>query len=204
MTVLYVLANVAYVALLPVAEIQNAPADRVGTAAASVIFGESGVMIMAGLIMVSTFGCNNGCILGGGRLFYAMAKDGLFFKRAGTLNKYSVPGYALWIQCIWGCALCLSGKYGDLLNYVTFASLLFYIVTIAGLFILRKREPDAERPYRAFGYPVIPALYIVCALAFCANLLYNSPGYAGAGLLIVLLGGVVYAVRTMMVKSVDP
>ena len=202
-TVLYVLANVAYLSLLPVADIQNAPADRVGTAAASIIFGDSAVLIMAGLIMVSTFGCNNGCILGGSRLYYAMAQDGLFFKRAGALNKFSVPGFALWVQCIWACVLCLSGKYGDLLNYVTFASLLFYIVTIIGLFILRKREPDAERPYRAFGYPLIPALYILSALAFCVNLLYNSPGYAGAGLLIVLLGGVVYAVRTMMMKA-DP
>lgn len=197
-TVLYVLANLAYLALLPTTDIQHAASDRVGSAAANVIFGGAGVSIMAALIMVSTFGCNNGCILGSSRLFYAMAKDGLFFRKAAQLNKYSVPGFALWVQCIWASALCFSGTYGQLLGYVTFASLLFYIVTISALFVLRKREPDAERPYRAFGYPVIPALYILLAVAFCANLLYNTPLETGLGLGIVLLGGVVYAVRVKL------
>jgi len=194
-TLLYILANVAYLALLPLQEIQTATADRVGTAAAGVIFGDSAVWLMAGLIMVSTFGCNNGLILAGARLTYAMAKDKLFFARAGELNDRSVPGWALWAQCAWASMLCLSGKYGDLLEYTTFASLLFYIVTITGLFVLRKREPDAPRPYKAFGYPFIPALYIVCAAAFCLNLLISSPVYTSAGLGIVALGGVVYFLR---------
>lgn len=187
-TALYVLANVAYLVLLPMHEIQTAEADRVGTAAASVLFGDAAVYIMAGLIMISTFGCNNGIILAGGRLFYAMSKDGLFFSKASELNKHSVPGFALWVQCLWACVLCLSGRYGDLLEYTTFASLLFYIVTIAGLFVLRKREPDASRPYRAFGYPVVPFLYILFAFAFCVNLLIMSPVYTVSGLVIVALG----------------
>lgn len=200
-TVLYVLANVAYLMLLPNSAIESASSDRVGSAAAEVIFGGAGQKIMAALIMVSTFGCNNGCILGGGRLYYAMAQDGLFFKKASHLNKFSVPGAALWVQCIWASVLCLSGTYGALLRYVTFASLLFYIVTILGLFRLRKTEPNAERPYKAFGYPIIPALYIVCAALFCLNLLINSPGDAGIGLLIVFIGGGVYLVREQIAKS---
>lgn len=196
-TMLYVLANVAYLALLPILDIQTAPFDRVGTAAANMIFGDSAVYLMAGLIMISTFGCNNGIVLAGGRLFYAMAKDGLFFAKAGQLNQNAVPGFALWVQCAWACVLCLSGKYGDLLEYTTFASLLFYIVTTAGLFVLRKREPDAPRPYRAFGYPWMPALYILCALAFCVNLLIASPLYTVTGLGIVLLGLPVYYLRQM-------
>ena len=194
-TTLYVLANVAYLALLPVADIQQATADRVGTAAAAVIFGDAAVFIMAALIMVSTFGCNNGIILAGARLYYAMAVDGLFFKRAGKLNRASVPGFALWIQCAWACALCLSGRYGDLLNYVTFASLLFYMVTVAGLFKLRRTEPQAERPYRVWGYPWMPAVYIACAALFCLNLLWAQPRWTVSGLGIVALGGVVYALR---------
>lgn len=192
-TVLYLLANFAYLALLPNTDIQHAVADRVGAAAAAVIFGEQGALIMAALIMVSTFGCNNGIILSGGRLYYAMARDGLFFRRAGTLNKAAVPGFALWVQCLWASLLCLSGRYGDLLEYTMFASLLFYIVTIAGLFVLRQREPGAERPYRAWGYPVLPALYIAAAAAFCINLLWSKPLYTGFGLGIVALGAVVYA-----------
>ncbi|MBS1546029.1 MAG: amino acid permease [Bacteroidetes bacterium] len=194
-TVLYLLANVAYMALLPNDGIAHAEADRVGAAAAAVIFGNKGALIMAGLIMVSTFGCNNGIILSGGRLYYAMAQDGLFFRRAGELNKAGVPGFALWVQCIWASLLCLSGRYGDLLEYTMFASLLFYIVTIGGLFMLRKREPKADRPYRAWGYPVLPALYIIGAAAFCLNLLWSKPLYTGMGLAIVALGGVVYLLR---------
>ncbi|MEO7088360.1 MAG: amino acid permease [Bacteroidia bacterium] len=198
-TIIYILANVAYLALLP---IQGSPTattalgqgilfasnDRVGTAAASMIFGYSAAFIMAALIMISTFGCNNGIILSGSRLFYAMSKDGLFFKQAGDLNKNQVPEKALWLQCIWASVLCLSGKYSDLLTYATFASLLFYIFTIAGIFILRKKEPNAERPYKAFGYPVIPALYILVATGICVDLLIYDTKNTGFGLLLVILG----------------
>lgn len=192
-TVLYVLANLAYLSLLPVTDIQHAPADRVGAAAAGAIFGAPGAFIMAGLIMVSTFGCNNGLILSGARLYYAMALDGLFFRRAGGLNKAAVPGFALWIQCIWASLLCLTGRYGDLLEYTMFASVLFYIVTIGGLFVLRRKDPGAPRPYRVWGYPVLPLLYMAAAAAFCIGLLVSKPLYAGMGLGIVALGAVVYA-----------
>jgi APA family basic amino acid/polyamine antiporter len=202
-TIIYILANLAYLALLPIngsPEATNAAGqgimfafdDRLGSSAASMIIGNAGIFVMAGLIMISTFGCNNGLILAGSRLFYAMSKDGLFFKKAGNLNKNSVPGVALWIQCIWASVLCLSGKYGDLLVYSTFASLLFYILTIGGLFILRRKEPDADRPYKAFGYPYIPILYILLTLAICVDLLIYDSINAGMGLLIVLLGIPIY------------
>jgi APA family basic amino acid/polyamine antiporter len=194
-TSLYLLANLAYFSLLPIEAIQTAVQDRVGTAAAEVIFGDTAVFLMAGLIMISTFGCNNGCIMAGGRLFYAMAQDGLFFNKAKSLNKSGVPAFALWIQGIWACLLCLSGRYGDLLEYTTFASLLFYIVTIFGLFVLRKKEPETERPYKAFLYPWLPAAYIILALAFCVNLLFTAPLYTFAGLGIVALGVPVYFLR---------
>jgi basic amino acid/polyamine antiporter, APA family len=202
-TIIYILANVAYLALLPMHGSPTAtdvmgqgimfPSnDRVGAAAASMIFGNPAVYIMAALIMVSTFGCNNGLVLSGARLFYAMAKDGLFFKKAEKLNEKQVPGKALWFQCIWACILCLSGKYNDLLKYATFASLLFYILTIAGIFILRKKEPNVERPYKAFGYPLIPILYIIVTTAICIDLLIYDTLSTGLGLLIVLLGIPVY------------
>ena len=151
--------------------------------------------------MISTFGCNNGLILAGSRLFYAMSKDKLFFKSAGKLNKNGVPAIALWIQCIWASALCLSGKYGDLLVYSTFASLLFYVLTISGLFVLRVKEPHAERPYKAFGYPFVPALYILITLAICVNLLIYDFRNAGMGLLIVLLGIPFYYIAKQNPKS---
>ena len=202
-TVIYMLANIAYLGLLPVhgdptatgvlqQGIQFATNDRVGTAAASQIFGEGALFLMAGLIMVSTFGCNNGLILSGARVYYAMAKEGLFFKKAGTLNKNNVPQFALWIQAAWASILCLSGTYGDLLDYCTFASLLFYIVTIGGLFILRKKEPDAERPYKVFAYPILPILYIVIATAICAILLVTKTQNTVSGLVIVGLGLPIY------------
>ena len=202
-TIIYILANIAYLALLPLhgnpdgttviqKGIMFASDDRVGAAAASMILGNVGVLIMAGLIMVSTFGCNSGLILSGGRLFYAMANDALFFKKAKELNKFQVPEKALWLQCLWACVLCVSGKFNQLLTYATFASLLFYILTIAGIFILRKKEPNAERPYKAFGYPVIPFLYIVTTLAICVALLINDTVSTGSGLLIVALGIPVY------------
>ena len=202
-TVLYILANVAYLAVLPVTGnpgaadaagrgIQFAASDRVATAAMSVIMGPGAAVVMAVLIMVSTFGCNNGLILSGARVYYAMARDGVFFRSAGKLNARSVPGAALVVQGVWACLLCLSGTYGDLLDYVIFAVLLFYILTVAGIFILRRRQPGAERPYRAFGYPVLPALYIVAALAISVDLLILKPAYTWPGLGIVLIGIPVY------------
>ncbi|WP_396212725.1 APC family permease [Flavobacterium sp.] len=202
-TIIYLLANVAYLTLLPINGtpdsgsvfgdgIMFASEDRVGTAAANMIMGNIGVFVMAGLIMISTFGCNSGLILSGGRLFYAMAKDNLFFKEAGDLNDKDVPARALWLQCLWACLLCISGKYGDLLTYATFASLLFYILTIYGIFILRKKEPNAERPYKAFGYPVIPILYIVVTALICISLLIYDTKSTGLGLFIVALGIPVY------------
>ncbi|MFT6749685.1 MAG: APA family basic amino acid/polyamine antiporter [Flavobacterium sp.] len=191
-TVIYILANLAYLMLLPMDGIMFASQDRVGAAAASVIMGNVGVLAMAALIMVSTFGCNSGLILSGGRLFYAMAKDSLFFKQAQDLNSYQVPAKALWFQCIWACILCLTGKYGDLLTYATFASLLFYILTISGIFVLRKKEPNAERPYKAFGYPFVPILYIVLTSLICITLLIYETKNTGMGLVIVALGIPVY------------
>jgi len=202
-TVIYILANLAYLALLPKGGdplatdafgqgIMFSANDRVGAGAASVIFGGLGITMMAALIMISTFGCNNGLILAGSRLFYAMSSDGLFFKQAKKLNQFNVPSVAMWIQGIWASILCLSGKYGDLLVYSTFASLLFYILTILGIFILRKKEPNTERPYKAFGYPFIPALYILITLAICIDLLVYDLRNAGMGLLIVLLGIPIY------------
>lgn len=202
-TVIYILANIAYLALLPMSGIPDgttvaengimfAAQDRVGAAAANVMMGNIGVFVMAGLIMVSTFGCNTGLVLAGGRIFYAMAKDGLFFKKAAELNQHDVPEKALWSQCVWACVLCISGKYGDLLKYATFASLLFYMLTIYGIFILRKKEPNAERPYKAFGYPFIPALYIVVTALICVALLVNDTLNTGLGLVIVALGIPVY------------
>ncbi len=212
-TIIYILANLAYLSLLPLKGepgepetlkgafevtkvisqgIMFADQDRVGASAASVIFGNIGVSIMALLIMISTFGCNNGLILSGSRLFYAMSKDGLFFKKANSLNKNNVPSTALWFQCLWACLLCFSGQYGDLIKYSTFASLLFYILTIAGIFVLRKKEPDLERPYKAFGYPYIPALYIILTFSICIDLLIYDTKSVGMGLLIVLIGIPVY------------
>lgn len=202
-TLIYVLANVAYLCLLPlegsvnaqtVAEqgIMFAQKDRVGTAALYVVFGDIAKYLMAALIMVSTFGCNNGLILAGSRLFQSMAKDGLFFKKAAKLNKYNVPSNAMIFQGIWASLLCLSGSYGDLLDYCTFSSLIFYIITIAGLFVLRKKMPDVERPYKAFGYPVIPALYIVLTTLICVDLLVYKTFNCGMGLLIIALGVPVY------------
>jgi APA family basic amino acid/polyamine antiporter len=202
-TIIYILANVAYLALLPmhgtpngttVAEqgIMFASNDRVGAAAAGMIMGNVSVFVMAALIMVSTFGANSGLILSGGRLFYAMAKDGLFFKQATELNKHQVPAKALWVQCIWACVLGISGKFGDLLTYATFASLLFYILTIIGVFILRKKEPNTERPYKAFGYPLVPAIYIIVTVGICITLLVYDTFNTGLGLGIVALGIPVY------------
>lgn len=191
-TVLYLAANVAYLSVLPLEAIKTAANDRVGTAAAEMIFGPAGATIMAVLIMISTFGCNNGIILSGARAYWAMSKDNLFFKGAGTLNKNDVPGNGLWIQALWASALCLSGSYGDLLDYVVFAVLIFYVLTILGIFRLRRTRPLAERPYTAFGYPFVPALYIVVALFICIMLLIYKPNYTWPGLVIVGSGVPVY------------
>jgi APA family basic amino acid/polyamine antiporter len=191
-TIIYVCANLVYVAVLPMDQIAHAEKDRVAVAASNAIFGNAGTVVIALMIMVSTFGCNNGLILAGARVYNTMAKDGLFFKKAGTLNSNNVPGFALWIQCLVACLLCLSGKYGDLLDMISFVAVLFYALTIAGIFILRKKDPTRERPYKAFGYPVLPLLYIILALVFCFFLVHMKPLYAGMGLVIVLAGIPIY------------
>ncbi|HRI25822.1 MAG TPA: amino acid permease [Ferruginibacter sp.] len=187
-TIIYVSANLMYISVMPLNEVASAPQDRVAVAASHVIFGNAGTYVIAVMIMISTFGCNNGLILAGARVYNAMAIDKLFFKKAAALNKYAVPEYALWAQCIMASILCLSGKYGDLLDMIAFVVVLFYAVTIIGIFKLRKSRPDAERPYKAFGYPVLPAIYIVLAVVFCIFLIKMKPVYAGIGLGIVLLG----------------
>ena len=191
-TVIYVCANLMYVNVLPLNGIAHAENDRVAVAAAKGIFGDAGTYVIAVLIMVSTFGCNNGLILAGARVYNTMAKDGLFFKKAAGLNKNSVPEFALWAQCVMACLLCLSGTYGKLLDMISFVVVLFYALTIAGIFKLRKDRPDAERPYKAFGYPVLPIIYIILALIFCIFLIKMSPLYAGIGLGIVLAGIPIY------------
>jgi len=187
-TIIYVSANLMYLATLSMEQIAYAPADRVAVAAAQAIFGQVGTIVIAVMIMISTFGCNNGLILAGARVYYTMAKDGLFFKKAGELNRFEVPGWGLWAQCIWTSVLCLTGRYGDLLNYVVFVVLIFYALTIVGVFILRKQMPAAQRPYKALGYPVLPAMYVLAAATICVGLLIYQPTFTWPGLIIVLLG----------------
>ncbi len=187
-TVIYISANLMYLSVLPLHEIANAPADRVAVAASHVIFGNIGTYVIAVMIMISTFGCNNGLILAGARVYYTMAQDGLFFKKAGTLNKNAVPAWALWAQCVVAGLLCLSGKYGDLLDMVSFIVVIFYILTIIGIFILRKKRPEMERPYKAFGYPVLPAIYILLGTCFCVLLIIYKPNFTWPGLIITLIG----------------
>ena len=202
-TVIYVMMNVVYLATVPLHELAFAKDNRVALSASEAIFGSSGTIIIAIMIMVSTFGCNNGLILAGARVYYTMANDGLFFKQAGMLNSNIVPSWALWIQCAMASALCLSGKYGDLLDMVSFVVVIFYVLTIAGIFILRKKAPQLERPYKAFGYPVLPLLYIVMGLAFCLLLIQYKPQYTWPGLLITLTGIPLYflAVRSKRNQS---
>jgi APA family basic amino acid/polyamine antiporter len=202
---LYVLANFVYLFALPLhgdpngttlaaRGIQYAAEDRVATAALQQAFHSTGAYLMAAAILISTFGCNNGLILSGARVYYAMSRDGLFFKSAGKLHpRYKTPMASLILQAVWSCLLCISGSYGQLLDFTMFAALLFYILTIGGLFVLRVREPNAERPYRAFGYPALPALYILMATWICIVLLRYKPQYTWPGLAIVLLGVPVYA-----------
>ena len=191
---LYVLCNFVYLSVLPLAAIQNAPQDRVATAVMEQAFGGVGAKLMAGAILISTFGCVNGMLLAGARVYYAMSRDGLFFKSVGKLSGSGVPVNSLWVQWGWTCLLCLSGSYGQLLDYVIFAVLIFYILTIVGLFVLRRTRPDAPRPYKAFGYPVLPGLYIVMAAWISVVLLRYKPQYTWPGLILVLLGVPVYLV----------
>ncbi len=196
-TVLYLLANVAYLNVLPQGAIATAPQDRVGTAALQAIFGAPGLVLMAVAIMISTFGCNNGLILSGARVYYAMARDNLFFKTAGELHpRYHTPSVALIAQAVWTCVLCLSGTYGQLLNFVIFAALLFYMVTTVGLFALRVNRPDLPRPVKAVAYPWLPALYIVATALIALDLLVSpaTRTYAFLGLGLVVLGVPVYYV----------
>ncbi len=192
-TVLYLLANVAYLSVLPVPDIAGAPQDRVATAAMQAMFGDVGLYLMAAAIMISTFGCNNGLILAGARVYYAMARDDLFFRRAGELHpRHRTPAFGLVVQAVWASLLCLSGTYGQLLDYVIFAAVLFYLLTAVGLFALRRKQPHAERPVKAPGYPVLPALYVVLTGLICVNLLIEKPQYTWPGLIIVALGVPVY------------
>ncbi len=200
---LYVFCNFVYLAVLPLAGtagattvlgrgIQYAAEDRVATAVMDQVFGHIGAKLMAGVILVSTFGCINGLLMAGARVYYAMSQDGLFFKSVGKLSGNGVPVNSLWLQWAWTCILCVSGSYGNLLDYVIFAVLIFYILTIFGLFVLRRTRPDAARPYKAFGYPVLPALYIVMAAWISVVLLRYKPQYTWPGLILVLLGVPVY------------
>ncbi len=181
-----------YLSVLPLHDIAFAPQDRVAVAAANSMFGNIGTYLIAIMIMISTFGCNNGLILAGARVYYSMAKDGLFFKQAAVLNKNAVPSWALWAQFVVASLLCLSGKYGDLLDMISFVVVIFYVLTIFGIFILRKKRPDVERPYKAFGYPVLPALYMIMGTAFCILLIIYKPGFTWPGLIIALLGIPIY------------
>ncbi|MBM3785606.1 MAG: amino acid permease [Acidobacteria bacterium] len=202
-SLIYIACNYVYLLVLPFDAILTAPEDRVGTAAARAIFGDGAVRMMAGAIMISTFGCVNGITLAGARVLYAMALDGLFFKAAANLDPVTkAPSTALWIQCLWAAALTLTGSYSQLLDYVIFAVLLFYILTIVGIFVLRGSKPDMERPYKAFGYPYIPAAYILLAGLVEILLLIHKPDYTWPGLIIVLLGIPVYFAWTRSRKEV--
>lgn len=209
---LFFLSNIVYIKVLPLRGMPDgagviergmafATNDRIGTAAISSIFGDYAALIMAVLIVISTFGCNNGLILSGARVYYAMAADRLFFKSAGRLNSRAVPGNGLWIQFIWSSVLCLSGSYSQLLDYVVFAVLIFYVLTILSIFVLRHKRPDAERPYKAFGYPFIPALYIIMAVTIMIILLIYKPTFTWPGLVIVLLGIPVYFIWSRLNKT---
>lgn len=191
-TVLYVLLNLMFTAVLPIQKIATASKDRVGIDAAQAIFGSSGTAIIVVMIMVATFGCNNGLILSGARVYYGMAKDKLFFEKTGTLNKYAVPAFALWAQAVMASLLCLSGKYGDLLDMISFVVVIFYILTIAGIYVLRVKQPHLERPYKSIGYPFLPAIYILMGTAFCVLLIIYKPRFTWPGLIIILVGIVVY------------
>lgn len=185
---IYITANLMYLYVLPLQQIAFPEGGRVAVAASDAIFGPQGSIVIAVMIMISTFGCNNGLILAGARVYYTMAQDGLFFKQAGKLNKNAVPQWALWAQAVVASLLCLSGSYNDLLTMISFVVVIFYALTIAGIFILRKKRPDIERPYKAFGYPILPIIYILLGLTFCIFLAIFEPLYSLWGLAIVLVG----------------
>jgi APA family basic amino acid/polyamine antiporter len=205
--VLYVLANVAYIASLPLTEIQNAPQNRVAVAMMRAIFGTPGVLAMAAAIMISTFGCNNGLILAGARVYYAMARDNLFFHKVGTTNRFQVPAFALLVQAIWTAFLTLprtvttnaqtgaatfGNVYTQLLEYIVSADLIFYVLLVAAVIVLRRKKPAAVRPYRTWGYPVVPIISIVLAVIVILDLAFLAPSTSGIGILIVLTGVPVY------------
>jgi len=200
-TIIYVSCNMMYLGVLPLENIAFAKSDRVAVSAANVIFGETGTYVIAVMIMISTFGCNNGLILAGARVYHTMAGDGLFFKKAASLNQFQVPAWALWAQCIVASLLCLSGKYGDLLDMVSFVVVIFYVLTIIGIFILRKKQPERERPYKAVGYPFLPAVYICMGIGFCILLLLFKREYTWPGLLITLLGVPLYYLAAARAKK---
>lgn len=189
---LYVLACLAYLKVLGPTGIATAPGDRVGSETLKVLFGAGGGLLMAGAICISGFGCQNGLILSGARVYQAMAVDGLFLRQAARLNRWGVPAFALVIQALWSCALAISGTYGQLLDFVMFAALLFYVLTVGGVIIMRIRRPDMERPVRVFGYPYLPILYLLGALAIMGALLVHRPAFTWPGLVLVGLGLPVY------------
>jgi basic amino acid/polyamine antiporter, APA family len=197
---IYFFVNVIYIYILPLEAIQNAPQERVGTLLMNTLLGPAGLYLMALLVMISTFGCLNGIIISGARVYYAMAKDGLFFPQAAKLNSSEVPANSLGFQALWASVLVLSGSYGDLLNYVIFAVLVFYILTVSGVFILRIRRPGMERPYKTLGYPVVPAVYLVLSVCVAVSLLIYKPEFSTRGLLMVLLGIPVYYLTRLKKK----
>jgi APA family basic amino acid/polyamine antiporter len=200
-TIIYVSANLMYLSVMDMQEMATAPDGRVSLAASLKIFGGVGTIVIAVMIMVSTFGCNNGLILSGARVYYTMAKDGLFFKKTAVLNKHNVPGFALWIQCLWTCLLVLSGAYYELLTYVVFVVLIFYVLTLLGIFRLRKKRPDLPRPYKAWGYPLLPLLYCIIALLICGALFIYQSSQTWPGAIIVLLGIPLYYLAVANKKS---
>ncbi|WP_222852232.1 APC family permease [Olivibacter sp. SDN3] len=191
-TLLYMITNIMYTGVLTLPEIAASDKDRVAVTASQVIFGSAGTVIIASTIMVSTFGCNNGLIMAGARVYYSMAKEGVFFQKVGTLNKHAVPEVALWLQAVLAALWCLSGRYGDLLDMISFVVVLFYMLTIAGIFILRRTKPNHPRPYKALGYPVLPIIYILMGISFCILLIIYKPQYTWPGLIITLMGIPVY------------
>jgi basic amino acid/polyamine antiporter, APA family len=200
-SIIYITTNLMYLNALPLQQIAFPGGDRVAVAASHAIFGNAGAVIIAIMIMISTFGCNNGLILAGARVYYTMANDGLFFKKAGTLNKNAVPQRALWAQAIVASVLCLSGGYNDLLDMIAFVVVIFYVLTIIGIFILRKTRPNIDRPYKAFGYPFLPGLYIIMGIVFCVFLIIFKPLYTVWGLGIVLAGIPVYYITISKQKK---
>ncbi len=191
-TVVYLLTNLMYTGVLTMEQMAGSDKDRVAMAAAQEIFGPMGITVIAVMIMVSTFGCNNGLIMAGARVYYSMAQDGLFFRKVGLLNRFSVPGVALWLQCVIAALWCLSGKYGDLLDMISSVVVIFYVLAIIGIFRLRKSQPDIPRPYKAFGYPVLPMIYIVMGVVFIALMAVYKPTYTWSGIIIAALGIPVY------------